>query len=138
MVTTPESQHPVHGLGSEPVIDTNFAARLAATREAASLIPQQLADRSGVRNTQICRYKSSTSQPTLDVLLALALNVSAESLLSGNYQRGPNSPSLQLSHESVKQFILYEQNNVAAFIEGLLLHHQARQALTGQASWIRS
>jgi transcriptional regulator with XRE-family HTH domain len=116
--------------------DTNFAARLAAARKAGSLTQQQLADRSGAHVTQIRRYEAGTSQPTLDVLraLALALNVSADSLLFDDDERGPHNPTLRLKLEAVDQFTPDEQEHVAAFIEGALLRHHARQAFSGQAS----
>jgi transcriptional regulator with XRE-family HTH domain len=102
------------------VTDTNFAARLAAARKAGSLTQQQLADRSGAHVTQIRRYEAGTSQPTLDVLraLALALNVSADSLLFDDDERGPHNPTLRLKLEAVDQFTPDEQEHVAAFIEG--------------------
>ena len=116
--------------------DTNFAARLVAARKSQSLTQQQLADRSGAHVTQFRRYEAGTSQPTLDVLraLALALNISADSLLFDDDERGPQSQSLRLKLEAVDQFTPEEQEHVAAFIEGALLRHHARQAFSGQAS----
>ena len=127
---------PLHAPGSEPVTDTNFAARLTAARKSESLTQQQLADRSGAHVTQIRRYEAGTSQPTLDVLraLALALNVSADSLLFDDEERGPKSQSLRLKLQAVDQFTPEEQEHVAAFIEGALLRHHARQAFSGHAS----
>lgn len=116
--------------------DTNFAARLVVARKSASLTQQQLADRSGAHVTQIRRYEAGTSQPTLDVLraLALALNISADSLLFDEDERGPQTPALRLKLEAVDQFTPDEQEHVAAFIEGALLRHHAKQAFSGQAS----
>lgn len=51
VTTTAAAATPLHGPGSEPMTDTNFAARLAAARKAASLTQQQLADRSGAHVT---------------------------------------------------------------------------------------
>ncbi len=116
--------------------DTNFAARLSAARKSQGLTQQQLADRSGAHVTQIRRYEAGSSQPTLDVLraLALALNVSADSLLFDEDERGPKNTTLRLKLEAVDQFTPDEQEHVAAFIEGALLRHHARQAFSGQAS----
>ncbi|GEL96436.1 helix-turn-helix domain-containing protein [Cellulomonas composti] len=116
--------------------DTNFAARLTAARKRQSLTQQQLADRSGAHVTQIRRYEAGSSQPTLDVLraLALALNVSADSLLFDDDERGPQNQTLRLKLEAVDQFTPDEQEHVAAFIEGALLRHHARQAFSGQGS----
>lgn len=104
-------------------------------RKSQSLTQQQLAERSGAHVTQIRRYEAGTSQPTLDVLrsLALALNVSADSLLFDD-DRGPQNQTLRLKLEAVDQFTPEEQEHVAAFIEGALLRHHARQVFSGQAS----
>ncbi len=110
----------LHPPGSEPVTDTNITARLVAVRKSQSLTQQQLADRSGAHVTQIRRYEAGTSQPTIDVLFSLA--------------RGPQSQTLRLKLEAVDQFTPEEQEHVAAFIEGGLLRHHARQAFSGQAS----
>ncbi|WP_328995302.1 helix-turn-helix transcriptional regulator [Kribbella sp. NBC_01245] len=116
--------------------DTNFAPRLVAARKPQSLTQQQLSDRSGAHGTQIRRYEAGTSQPTLDVLrsLALALNVSADSLLFDADEHGPTNPTLRLNLEAVDQFTPEEQEHVAAFIEGAPRRHHARQAFSGQTS----
>jgi transcriptional regulator with XRE-family HTH domain len=118
------------------VTDTNFAVRLVAARKSQSLTQRQLADLSGAHVTQIRRYEAGTSQPTLNLLrsLALALNVTADSLLFDDDERGPRSPTLRLKLEAVDQLTPEEQVHVAAFIEGAAVRHHARQALTGQAS----
>jgi len=132
----PTTPTPLHAPGSEPVTDTNFAARLVAARKSASLTQQQLAGRSGAHVTQIRRYEAGSSQPTLDVLrsLGLALNISADSLLFDEDERGPQNPTLRLKLEAVDQFTPDQQEHVTAYIEGALLRHHAKQALTGQAS----
>jgi len=72
VTTTATPAIPLRGPGSEPVTDTNFAARLTAARKTQSLI-QQLADRSGAHVAQIRRYEAGSSQPILEVLRSLAL-----------------------------------------------------------------
>jgi transcriptional regulator with XRE-family HTH domain len=120
---------PLHGPGSEPVTDTNFAARLAAVRKQRGLTQQALADRASAHVTQIRRYEAGSSAPTLDVLrnLALALNTSADSLLFDNDERGPETPTLRLHLEALDQLDPDEQNTIRAVIEGALLRHQIRQ-----------
>lgn len=115
--------------------DTNFAARLVAARKSQSLPQRQIAEHSGAHVTQIRRHEAGTSQPTLDVLraLTLVLNVSADSLVYDDDERGPQSQTLRLRLEAVDQFTPKEQEHVAAFIEGALLRHHARQAFSGQA-----
>jgi transcriptional regulator with XRE-family HTH domain len=121
---------PLHGPGSEPVTEPNFAARLAALRKQRGLTQQAVADASGAHVTQIRRYEAGTSQPTLDVLrnLALALNTSADSLLFDPDERGPAEPSLRLRLEALDQLDPDEQDHIRALIEGAILRHQVRQA----------
>ncbi len=130
------STSPMHASGSEPVTDANFAARLGAQRKAAGITQQVLADRAAIHVTQVRRYEAGTSQPTLDVLraLALALNTSADSLLFDSDDRGPATPSLRLKLEALDRLDPDEQAHVTALIEGALLRHDARRHLTGQAS----
>lgn len=134
MVQTPAT--PLHAPRSKPATDINFAGRLAAARKSQSLTQPQLAEGSGAHVTQIRRYEAGTSQPTFDVLrvLALALSVSADSLLFDDEERVPKNQSLRLKLEAVDQFTPEEQEHVGAFIEGALLRHHARQAFSGQAS----
>ena len=120
---------PLHGPGSEPVTNTNFATRLAGIRKQRGLTQQALADRSGAHVTQIRRYEAGSSAPTLDVLrnLAIALNTSADSLLFDEDERGPETTSLRLHLEALDQLDPDEQATVRAVIEGALLRHQIRQ-----------
>ena len=62
------------------------------------------------------------------------LHISADSLLFDEDERGPQNATLRLKLEAVDQFTPDEQQHVAVFIEGALLRHHAKQALTGQAS----
>lgn len=120
---------PLHGPGSEPVTVTRFGDRLAALRKERGLTQQALGDASGAHVTQIRRYESGSSQPTLDVLrnLALALNTSADSLLFDPDERGPETPALRLRMEALDKLDPDEQAAVLAMIEGAVLRHQVRQ-----------
>ncbi|MCP4010648.1 MAG: helix-turn-helix transcriptional regulator [Proteobacteria bacterium] len=55
--------------------------------------------------TQIKRYETGGSQPSLDVLkkIAIALNISADALLFDKDERGPDD-ELRLQFETVSQF----------------------------------
>jgi transcriptional regulator with XRE-family HTH domain len=108
---------------------TRFGDRLAALRKQRGLTQQALGDAAGAHVTQIRRYEAGSSQPTLDVLraIALALNTSADSLLFDTDERGPETPALRLRMEALDQLDPDEQANVLAMIEGALLRHQVRQ-----------
>jgi hypothetical protein len=66
--------------------------------------------------------------------LALALNVSVDSLLFDEDERSRQNTTLRLKLEAADQFTPNEQEHVAAFIEGALPLHHARQTFSGQAS----
>ncbi|UJP39145.1 helix-turn-helix domain-containing protein [Cellulomonas palmilytica] len=113
----------------------DFAHRLAAVRKQRGLTQQALADTVGIHVTQIRRYEAGTSQPTLDVLraLAVALSVSTDALVFNEDERGPADNQLRLRMEALESLDDDEKTTVIAMIEGALLRHHARQALTGRA-----
>lgn len=90
---------------------------------------QALADTVGVHVTQIRRYEAGTSQPTLEVLRALAvgLSVSIDSLVFNEDERGPDDNQLRLHLEALNQLDDDEKATVVNLIESILLRHQARR-----------
>jgi transcriptional regulator with XRE-family HTH domain len=87
-----------------------------------------LAERVGVHVVQLRRYEGGTSQPTLDVIrrLATALSVSADLLLFGKNERGPDE-DLRLQFEAVSRFDADEKQVVCSLLEGMILKHEARR-----------
>lgn len=112
----------------------DFAQRLAALRKERGLTQQALADRVQVHLTQINRYESGDSQPTLDVIrrLAIALNVTADELIFGKDERGPDD-DLRLQFEAISQFDEEDKELARGVLEGLILKHQAKQSMARQA-----
>ncbi len=82
----------------------------------------------GVHDTQIRRYEAATSAPTLDVLrnLAIALQISADSLVFAVEERGPDE-NLRLAFEATNELDPDEQAMVRQLIEAVLLKHQAKR-----------
>ena len=113
----------------------DFAQRLAAFRKERALTQQALADRVSVHITQINRYESGDSQPTLDVIrrLAIALTVSADELIFGKDERGPDE-DLRLQFEAISQFDDEDKELARGLLEGLILKHQAKQSVMRQAA----
>jgi transcriptional regulator with XRE-family HTH domain len=109
--------------------DMDFAHRLATTRRSRSLTQQALADTVGIHVTQIRRYEAGTSQPTLDVLraLAIALSVTTDALVFTDTERGPTDTDLRLHLEALNQLDDDEKATVINLIESILLRHQARR-----------
>ena len=105
-----------------------FPRHLAALRKRHNLTQQALADRVGVHVVQLRRYEAGTSQPTLDVIrkLATALSVSADLLLFGKDERGPDE-ELRLQFEAVSRFDADEKQVVRSLLEGMILKHEARR-----------
>jgi transcriptional regulator with XRE-family HTH domain len=118
----------------EPSSD-GFPQRLARLRKERSLTQQALAEMVGLGITQMKRYEAGSSQPTLDVIrkLSQVLRVSADELLFGRAERGPDE-DLRLQFEAISRFNDDEKKVVRSVLEGLLLTHEARRWSAGMAS----
>jgi transcriptional regulator with XRE-family HTH domain len=110
-----------------------FSQRLATLRKGHNLTQQQLADRVGVHLTQIQRYESGATQPSLEIIrqLAIALSVSADMLLFDESERGPQE-DLRLQFEAISQFDEDDRMLAKGVLEGLILKHQAKQSMMRQ------
>jgi len=104
----------------------DFPKRLAALRKERGMTQQALADQAGVHLSQLKRYEGGTSQPTLEVLrnLAIALSVSADTLLFDKEERGPDD-DLRLQFEALSQFSQEEKAVARVLLESLILKHDA-------------
>lgn len=111
----------------EPGRHPPFPERLAAERKERTLTQQALADRVGIHVVQLRRYESGASQPTLDVIrnLAVALSISADLLLFGKDERGPDN-DLRFQFEAVSKFDAEDKKTARALLDGLILRHQAK------------
>jgi transcriptional regulator with XRE-family HTH domain len=118
----------------EPRSD-GFPQRLFTLRKERGLTQQALAETVGLGITQMKRYEAGASQPTLDVIrkLSRALRVSADELLFGRAERGPDE-DLRLQFEAISRFNDDEKNVVRSVLEGLLLTHEARRWSAGAAA----
>jgi transcriptional regulator with XRE-family HTH domain len=103
----------------------DFGEKLAKLRGDRGLSQSELADIAGVHLSQLGRYESGLSSPTLDVLrrLCVGLGVSAEQLLFDSDERGGSSLSFVAEAASVLDE--EEQEIVAGVIDALLYKHQA-------------
>lgn len=113
----------------------DFGQRLAALRKERALTQQQLADRVGCHVTMVRRYEANETQPTLEVIrrLAVALSVSADTLVFEKDERGP-AQDLRLQFEAISQFDDEDKELARGVLEGLILKHQAKQSLLRQAA----
>jgi transcriptional regulator with XRE-family HTH domain len=106
----------------------DFAERLSAVRAVRSLTQQQLADAAGIHVTQLRRYEAGTAEPSLRVLraLAVALSASADELLFDE-QRGPAAGALSVALEAAEQLDPNEQAAIILVIEGLMARAAVRR-----------
>jgi transcriptional regulator with XRE-family HTH domain len=106
----------------------DFGKRLAALRKERSLTQLALAEQVGCHVTMIRRYEVNETQPTLDVIrkLAIALSVSADTLVFEDAERGP-SDDLRLQFEAMSQFTDEEKQVARTVLEGLILKHAANR-----------
>lgn len=106
----------------------DFGQRLAGFRKEKGLTQQALAELINVHVIQVRRYEADASQPTLDVIrrLAVALQVSADVLIFGADERGPDG-DLRLQFEAVSKFAAEEKQVIKALLEGMILKHEAKR-----------
>lgn len=106
----------------------SFPERLAALRKERGFTQQQMADQIGMHVSQLKRYESGASQPTIEVFrrIALALNVSANMLLFEPEERGPDE-HLKLQFEAVSKFDEKEREAVETMISGAPHMHDAKR-----------
>jgi transcriptional regulator with XRE-family HTH domain len=117
------------------ILAMDFPQRLAALRKARGLTQQALADLVQLHVTQINRYESGDSQPTLEVIrrLVIALSVSADDLIFDKNERGPDE-DLKLQFEAVSHFDEEDKQLARGILEGLILKHQAKQSMLRQSA----
>lgn len=109
-------------------LSMSFQDRLAALRKEKKLTQQVLADQVGVHVVQIRRYEAGDAQPTLEVIrkLAVALSVSADSLIFDKDERGPGD-DFRMQFEALNRFTPDEKKVVKQLLDSLILQHTANQ-----------
>lgn len=111
----------------------NFPDHLAALRKQKGMTQQQLAEKIGVHVVQLRRYEGGTSQPTLDVIraMAVALEISADELLFDKDERGPDE-TMKLRFEAVSRFDPEAKKVVQQVLDSMILQQEARRWSTGR------
>lgn len=110
------------------ILPMSFPQRLSSLRKELGFTQQQMADKINMHVSQLKRYESGSSQPTIEVFkrIALALNVSADMLLFEQDERGPDE-RLKLQFEAVSQLDEKEREAVETMIAGVLHMHDAKR-----------
>lgn len=121
---------PAHNVLRAPIdlLAMDFPTRLAALRNERKMTQRSLADHVGIHVSQVRRYEGGDSTPTLDVLrkLAIALSVSADTLVFDENERGPDD-DLRLQFEATTRLSDAEKHVVKTIIESILLSHEAKR-----------
>lgn len=106
----------------------HFAAQLVHLRKQRAWTQQHLADALGLNLTQVKRYETGASQPSLDALkkIALTLSVSLDDLVFGDAERGPDE-ALKLKFEALRQFDADERKIAEGVLDSLINNHQAKR-----------
>lgn len=109
------------------LITMQLAAKLVQLRKQKGLSQQSLADAVGLHVTQIKRYESGATQPSLEALkkIVVTLGVTTDSLLFDDVERGPDD-ELRLQFEAVSQLPPEERLVVKEVLESLIIKYQAR------------
>jgi transcriptional regulator with XRE-family HTH domain len=109
--------------------EIKFHERLVSLRKERGLTQQALAELVGMHISQIRRYESGQSQPTLDAIrkLAVALSVSADMLLFAKNERGPDE-DLMLQFEAASRLDPEEKNVIRSVIESIVLRNTVKAA----------
>jgi transcriptional regulator with XRE-family HTH domain len=107
----------------------DFHERLVALRKERGLTQLALAELVEMHISQIRRYESGQSQPTLDAIrkLARALSVSADMLLFAQNERGPED-DLHLQFEAASRLDPEEKNVIRSVIESIVLRNTVKAA----------
>ena len=113
------------------LITMSFSRRLARIRKGKGLTQQQMADTIGIHVSQIKRYESGDTQPSLEVLrkTALALNVSADVLLFEADERGAHE-DFKMQFEALSHFSEEEKRVASELLDSLILKHTANRLAT--------
>lgn len=116
----------------QAILLMSFSKRLAAVRKERGLTQQQMSEVIGIHLSQVKRYESGDTQPSLEVLrkIALALNISADILLFDEEERGP-ADDLKMQFEALNQFSPNEKMVAKELLDSLILKHTANRLSTG-------
>jgi len=113
----------------------SFSRRLTQIRKSKKHTQQQMADTIGIHVSQIKRYESGDTQPSLEVIrkIALALNISADMLLFDEDERGA-SDDFKMQFEALSQFSEDEKRIAKELLDSLILKHTANRLATSTGS----
>jgi len=109
--------------------ELNLHERLVSLRKERGLTQHAVAEMVSMHISQIRRYESGHSQPTLDAIRkrAVALSVSADMLLFKKDERGPDE-DLKLQSEAVCRLDEEEKRAIRSVTESIILRNTVKEA----------
>lgn len=110
------------------LITMSIAQRLVSLRKQKGLTQQALADALGLHITQVKRYESGTSQPSLEALkkIAQTLRVTTDSLIFEPEELEPDE-DLRLQFKAISNMPTEEQRVVKQLLEGMIIKYEAER-----------
>ena len=117
------------------ILMMSFSKRLVALRKQKRLTQQKMADTIGIHVSQIKRYESGDTQPSLEVLrkIAVALNISADTLLFDEEERDPDD-EFKLQFEAISKMPNEEKLIIKALLEGMIVKYQTKKMVGNLSS----
>jgi len=106
----------------------SFAKKLVDLRKKKGLTQQALADAIGLHVTQIKRYESGDSQPSLEAIkkIAQTLCVTTDSLIFEEDELAPDA-DLALQFRAVSQMPPEERRVIQQLLEGMIIKYEAER-----------
>ena len=106
----------------------SIATRLAELRKTKGLTQQALADAIGLHVTQVKRYESGNSQPSLEDLkkIAQTLRVTTDSLVFEQKELQSDA-DLALQFQAISNMPNEEQSVIKQLLEGMIIKYEAER-----------
>ncbi len=106
----------------------SLAQRLVSLRKQKGLTQQALADSLGLHITQVKRYESGSSQPSLEALkkIAQTLRVTTDSLVFEPDELEPDG-DLRLQFKAVSSMPDEERQVIKQLLEGMIIKYEAER-----------
>ena len=105
-----------------------FPERLAALRKERHLTQQALADLASLHVSQIRKYETDVTQPSIEAIkkLAVALSVPSDLLLFDQDERGPDD-DFRLHFEAIARLDPDERQLIKGVIESIVVTHDVKR-----------
>jgi transcriptional regulator with XRE-family HTH domain len=106
----------------------SIASRLATIRKQKGLTQQALADAIGLCVTQVKRYESGTSLPSLEAIkkIAKTLRVTTDWLIFDEEELAPNT-DLALQFQAISHMPESQQAIIKQLLEGMIIKYEAER-----------